>query len=205
MGANPKNSFTAWALQATHPCPLVRASLPLQRLRPLIPDFPGQQTQHLLIQTVVKCIQSTESRGRSFAERALVGSSDGELVCHGADLRFWFLCTGVDHSGIRLMDEIHFLLREFGPFHIDTPRYSLAYALVLQIWRGVRQQARGSLLRLLVWRRTDEPRMHPIPGLVRPRELFIFRELDCHATFCYGHFRCVLPHFRLPRSRILDG
>ena len=80
-----------------------------------------------------------------------MGSSDGELVCHGADVRSRFLCTGVDHPGIRPMDERRFLLREFGPFHIVTPRYSLPYSLVLRIWRGVRQRVRGSLLRLLVW------------------------------------------------------
>ena len=134
-----------------------------------------------------------------------MGSSDGELGCHGADVRFRFLCTGVDHSGIRLMDEIHFLLREFGPFHIITPRYSPMRALVLRIWRGVRQRVRGSLLRLLVWRCTDKPRIHPIPGFVRPREPIVFGELDCHATFRYDRFRRVLPHFRLPRSQILDG
>jgi hypothetical protein len=46
------------------------------------------------------------------AEGFLVGSSDGEPVCYGADLRFGFLCTSSDYSGIRSMDEIYFLLCE---------------------------------------------------------------------------------------------
>ena len=45
-----------------------------------------------------------------------MGSSDGELVCYDAGMRFGILCTNNDHPGIRSMGQKYLLLCE--------PRYS---------------------------------------------------------------------------------
>ena len=59
-----------------------------------------------------------------------MGSTDGKLVCYDANVRFGFLCTSLDHSSVRPVDEIYFLLREFESFislppdaHLRMPQF----------------------------------------------------------------------------------
>ena len=50
------------------------------------------------------------------AEGFCAGNSDGKPILYDADVWFGFLCASSNDSGIRTVDEIRILLREFEPF-----------------------------------------------------------------------------------------